>query len=68
MAFATAPALDADDVVAFVQNAELDGLGDTPLEAAVDIFLPVGLLPVRLLLGEEEGVDAAVEVGVLSIN
>lgn len=68
MAFAAAPALNADDVVAFDQDAQLDGLGDTPLEAAVDVFLPVGLLEVGLLLGEEEGVDATVEVGVLSVD
>jgi len=68
MAFATAPALNADDVVAFVEDAQLDGLGNTPLEAAVDVFLPVGLLEVGLVLGEEEGVDAAVEVGVLSFE
>lgn len=68
MAFAAAPALNADDVVAFDQDAQLDGLGDTPLEAAVDVFLPVGLLEVGLLLGEEEGVDATVEVRVLSVD
>ena len=62
MTFATAPALNADDVVTFAQNTQLDGFCDTPTEPPVDVFLPVSLLEVRLLLREEEGVDAAVEM------
>lgn len=62
---AAPPALDADDVVAFVEDAEADGLLDAPLETAVDVFLPDCRAEVGLLLGEEEWIHAAVEVGVL---
>jgi hypothetical protein len=62
---AALPALDADDVVAFVEDAEADGLLDAPLETAVDVFLPHRLAEVGLLLGEEERIHTAVEVGVL---
>ena len=64
MAHAAAPALDTDNAVAFAEDAEFGGLADAPLETAVDVFLPVGAAEVRFGLGEAEGVDAAVEVGV----
>ena len=65
MAHAAPPALHADDGRALGENAELDGVHDAPLETAVDVLLPRGLFEVRLLLGEVEGVYAAVKVGVL---
>ncbi len=60
MALSTTPALNANNVVALVKYPKLDGLGDSPLQAAVDIHLPVLFIEVRLLFGEEEGIDAAV--------
>ena len=65
MAHTTPPALHADDGITLVENTELDRVHDAPLETAVNILLPWGLLEVGLLLGEEEGVDATVQVGVL---
>lgn len=66
MPLATAPALDADDVVAPAQNAELDGFADPPLEAAIDILLPIILAEVWLLLWEDEGIDPTIQMGILS--
>lgn len=65
VAHTTPPALNTDDWGALVQNAELDGVTDTPLEAAVDILLPRGGLEVGLGLGEVEGPDSAVQVSIL---
>ena len=66
MTLAPTPALNTDNVITFVQNAQLDGLEKTPLETAVDIFLPISIGEVRLLLRVYEGVDTTVEVGILS--
>lgn len=63
---APAPALDADDHVALVEDPEFDRLGDAPFQAAVDILLPVHFLEIRFFFGEVEGVDAAVEMRVLN--
>ena len=65
MTSAAAPALNTDHHVTFVQDAEIDGVFDAPFQTAVDIFLPICCFEVGLLLGEEERVDAAVEVGIL---
>lgn len=65
MAHSAAPSLDADNVVALVDDAQLEAVGDTPLEATVDILLPDLDVEVGLLLGEGEGPDATVQVGVL---
>lgn len=65
MTHASSPALNTDDGVALVDDLELDSVGETPLKAAVDVFLPDLDVEVGLLFGEVEGVDAAVEVGVL---
>ena len=65
MSLAATPALNTDDVVAFAQHAQLDGLKNTPLETTIDIFLPVCLLKVGLLFWEIEWVDTTVEVGIL---
>lgn len=65
MAHTAAPALDADDVVALVDDTELETVVDTPLEAAVDVLLPDLDVEVGLLLGEGEGPDATVQVRIL---
>ena len=65
VAHTAAPALNTDDVVALVDNTELETVVDTPLEAAVDILLPDLDVEVGLLLGEVEGPDTTVQVGVL---
>lgn len=66
MAFATTPALDADDVVTFTQDSQFDGLEDTPLQTAINILLPIGLVEVRLLLREQEGINPTIEMRILS--
>lgn len=66
MALATAPALDTDDVVAPAQDTELDGFANPPLKAAIYILLPIILAEVGLLLWEDEGIDTAIQVGILS--
>lgn len=65
MAHTAAPALNADDVVALVYDAELETVRDTPLETTVDILLPDLDIEVGLVLGEEEGPDTSVQVRVL---
>lgn len=65
MSHSTSPSLDADDGVALVDNFQLHGVGETPLETAVDVFLPDLDVEVWLLLGEEEWVDPTVKVRVL---
>ncbi len=67
VAHAAAPALHADDGIALGEHAQPDGVGDAPLQALVHVLLPVDLIEVGLLVGEEEGIDAAIEVGVLSV-
>jgi hypothetical protein len=62
---ATTPALDTDDVVALVNEAELESVGNTPLEAAVNIFLPDLDVEIGLLLREGEGPDTTIQMGVL---
>lgn len=64
MAHATPPALNANDRVILVEDAELNCIHNAPSQPAVNIFLPWCLLEVGLLLGEVEGVDTAVQVGV----
>lgn len=65
MTLPTAPSLNTDHIVAFGQDAELDGLGDSPLETSVDVLLPIVLVEVGLGLFEEERIDAAIEVRIL---
>jgi len=62
MTLATSPPLDANDHFALSQDTKVDGLLDTPLEATVDILLPVSFFEIGLLPGEEERVDTAVQV------
>lgn len=65
MTHTTPPALNADNVVALVDNTELETVGDGPFETTINILLPDLDIEVGLLLGEEEGPHTAVEVGVL---
>lgn len=65
MTHPTSPSLNADDGVALADDFELESVAETPLESAVDVFLPDLDVEVGFLLREVEGVDAAVEVGVL---
>ena len=67
MAHASPPALHTDDRIALAEHTELDGVHDTPLQAAVNVLLPWLCLEVGLLFGEIEWVDAAVQVRVLLI-
>lgn len=66
MPLATAPALNADDVIAPAQDAEFNGFADPPLEAAIDILLPIILAEVGLLLWEDEGIDTTIQMGILA--
>lgn len=63
----TAPALHTDHQIILLQNAKIDGILDAPLEAAINILLPVCFVEVGLLLRIEEGVDTSVKVGILDI-
>jgi len=58
----TLPALDNNDGLASGEDTKAKSLRDTPLDAAVDILLPVGLGEVWLLLLEVEWVDTAVKM------
>ena len=65
VAHTATPALNADDVIALVDDTEFDTVRNTPLETAVDIFLPALEVEVGLLLGEIEWPDTTVKVGIL---
>jgi hypothetical protein len=65
VAHTAAPALHADNGVTLVDDAELETVVDTPLEATVNVLLPDLDVEVRLGLGEEEWPDTAVQVRVL---
>ena len=65
MAHPAPPALYTNDRIALVQDAEINGSLDTELETVIDILLPWLRVEIRLWLGESEGVDAAIEMGVL---
>lgn len=67
MALSAAPALHTDDVVALVDDAELETVVNTPLEAAVNVLLPNLNVEVGLGLGECEWPDATVQVRVLVV-
>ncbi len=64
MSLAAAPALDTDNAVAFGEHAKLDGLADTPLQAFVDVFLPISVGEVRFRFGEHEWIDTAVKMSI----
>ena len=62
MAHPTSPTLYTYHCVPTVQNAQLDGVHDAKLQAAVDIFLPRCVLEVWLWLVEQDRVDPTVEM------
>ena len=62
VSLSSAPALNTDDHISFLENTQIDGFLDTPLESAVDIFLPVRFLKVWLVLWEQEWVYTAVQM------
>lgn len=64
MTHTTPPSLNANDWVALVEDAQLDGLGDTPLQTLVDILLPRSLVEVGLGFREHEWVYTAVQMAV----
>ena len=65
MSHPAAPTLHTDYGRTLLEDTEFYGAHNPPFQAAVDVFLPGGLVEVGFGLVEEEGVDAAVEVGVL---
>ena len=62
VSLSSAPALYTDNHISFTEDAKTNGLLDTPLESAVDIFLPIRFLKVWLLFWELEWVYAAVQM------
>lgn len=65
MAHTSSPALYANDWIALVENTELNGVHNSPLQTAVNILLPWFSLEVWLRLGEVKWIYAAVQVGIL---
>jgi hypothetical protein len=62
VAHSALPSLHNHDGVTLLEDLERHRLTDTPLDALVDILLPVDLGEVRLALGEQERVDTTVQV------
>lgn len=58
------PALHNDNGLTLAEDAEVDGVGETPLDATINVLLPVDLAKVGLGLGEEEWVDATIKMGI----
>ena len=65
MAHTTAPTLDTDNVVALINDTQLNTVRDTPLQTSVNIFLPALKVEVGLSLSEIEGPYTAVKVRIL---
>ena len=65
MSHATAPTLHTDYSIPMIEDAELDGVHDTPLESVINILLPWHFIEIWLLFREDEGVDATIQVRVL---
>lgn len=64
MTHTTPPSLNTNDWVTLVEDAELDGLGYTPLQTLVDILLPRSLVEVGLGFREHEWIYTAVQMAV----
>jgi len=64
MTHSTSPPLHTNNGIAALENSKLHRIGDAPLEALVNVFLPWHLAEVRLLLVEGEGIDTTVQMGV----
>jgi hypothetical protein len=67
VAHASSPALHADDWRTLLENTELDGVHDSPLQATINVLLPWLGLEVGLVFREVEWIYAAVQVGVLFV-
>jgi hypothetical protein len=65
VALASTPTLHTNHSLAPVDDAELDTVGDTPLQTTVNVLLPDLDVEVGLLLGEQERIHSPVEVGIL---
>ena len=65
VAHSSSPSLNADNGVTAGDNLKAKTLGNTPLEAAVDIFLPAGLVEIGLGLLEDEWIYTTIKVGIL---
>ena len=65
MTLSTTPPLDTYNVVTLSEDTEFNGTSNAPLQALVDVDLPVGLVEVWLGFAKEEGVDTTVEMRVL---
>lgn len=65
MTHSTAPTLHTNHRVTVVNDAELDTVLDTPLKTVIHVLLPVLTIEIGLRLGEEEWIDATVQVRVL---
>lgn len=59
----TLPALNNDNGLTLLENVEGNGVAETPLDATINILLPVDLAKVGLGLGEKEGVNTTVKMG-----
>lgn len=66
IAHTSTPSLNTDDTVTLVEDAQLDGLANAPLETLVNILLPVRAAEIRLRLWEVEGINATIQMGVSS--
>ena len=64
---AASPALNTHYLIPLVQNAKLDSILDSPLEATINVLLPVCLLEVRFLSWVKEGIHAPIKVRVLKM-
>lgn len=64
MTLAASPALNADNAVTLAQDTKLDGFGNTPLQALVDILLPIDSIEVGLGFREQEWIHSSIEVSV----
>ena len=65
MTHPTSPTLNADDHVAFAEDAQGDGLGNSPFETIIDVVLPIRRVEIRLLLREQKGIYTAIEMRIL---
>lgn len=65
MTLPSTPALDADNWIAVVKDAELDGIHNSPLETEIYVLLPWDLIKVWFILRIDEWIDTAVQMRIL---
>lgn len=68
MALAATPTLNGNDLIPGVEHPKANRLTDTPLQPLIHIFLPVGLIKVRLPSGMKEWIDAAIQMRILATD